>query len=37
MPMNEINELRDRFITQLSPLRVYLFGVIKPFVVDFIN
>ena len=26
MPMNEINELRDQFIAQLSPLRVYLFG-----------
>lgn len=26
MPMNEINELRDCFVQQLSPLRVYLFG-----------
>lgn len=26
MPMNEINELKDCIIQQLSPLRVYLFG-----------
>lgn len=26
MPMREIEELRDRFVEQLSPLRVYLFG-----------
>lgn len=26
MPINEINELRDCFVQQLSPLRVYLFG-----------
>ena len=26
MPTNEIEELRDQFVAQLSPLRVYLFG-----------
>ena len=26
MPLNEINELRDSFIKQLSPKRIYLFG-----------
>ncbi len=26
MPMNEIEELRDQFVSQISPLRVYLFG-----------
>lgn len=26
MPMNEINELCDQFVAQLSPARVYLFG-----------
>ena len=26
MPMKEIEELRDQFVSQLSPLRVYLFG-----------
>jgi len=26
MPANEFNELRDRLIAQLSPLRVCLFG-----------
>ena len=26
MPINEINELKDCFIRQLSPLKVYLFG-----------
>lgn len=26
MPINEINELRDCLIKQLSPLKVYLFG-----------
>lgn len=26
MPIDEINELRDCFIQQLSPVRVYLFG-----------
>ena len=26
MPMAEINELKDCFVSQLSPLKVYLFG-----------
>ncbi len=26
MPMNEIEELRDQFVSQIAPLRVYLFG-----------
>ena len=26
MPMEEINELRDCLVAQLSPLKVYLFG-----------
>lgn len=26
MPMNEIEELKDQFIKQLSPIRIYLFG-----------
>lgn len=26
MPMQEINELLDCFVKQLSPLRIYLFG-----------
>ena len=26
MPINEINELKDSFVKQLSPLRIYLFG-----------
>ena len=26
MPLNEINELKDSFVKQLSPKRIYLFG-----------
>ena len=26
MPIAEINALRDRFVEQLAPLRIYLFG-----------
>lgn len=26
MPVNEIDELKDKFIEQLSPVRIYLFG-----------
>ena len=26
MPMNEVEELRDCFVSQISPLRIYLFG-----------
>lgn len=26
MPMNEIEELKNQFIKQLSPIRIYLFG-----------
>lgn len=26
MPMQEVEELRDELVTQLKPLRVYLFG-----------
>lgn len=26
MPMNEIDELKDRFIENLTPVRIYLFG-----------
>lgn len=26
MPINEIEELKDQFVKQLSPIRVYLFG-----------
>lgn len=26
MPLAEINELKDKFVEQLAPLRVYLFG-----------
>ena len=26
MPLNEINELKDSFVKQLSPQKIYLFG-----------
>lgn len=26
MPMNEIEELKNQFVKQLSPIRIYLFG-----------
>ena len=26
MPLNELEELRNQFVAELSPLRVYLFG-----------
>lgn len=26
MPMNEIDELKDKFIENLTPVRIYLFG-----------